>query len=80
MKFIVLCQHANFALKLRPAILPLQEFLLLVLNLVLLETKGGLGLKGVTGFLKFHNDIDISNEIVGLIGGVLGHEGLAHHN
>ena len=73
MKFVVLSQHTNLPLKLGACVLSLQKFLLLILDLVLLESKGSLSLEGVAGLFKFHNNIDISDKIVRLVGGVFGH-------
>lgn len=53
---------------------------MLVEHLVFLVLIADPSFVGVAGFLKFHDGVDVGDEVVALIGGVFGDECFVHHD
>jgi hypothetical protein len=79
-ELIVFGEHCYFAVELLIGVLSLEEFLAFIVDLVFLILIGGPGLMRIAWLFQFHDYVDVGNEVVGLVGGMLGHEGLAHHH
>jgi hypothetical protein len=78
-EFVVLCKHVEFAVELCVFVLPLEELIVFIHNVMLSELGSGVGFLLGAGFFQIHDDIDVAEESLGLGNGMFGLEGFEHH-
>ena len=79
MEFVVLGEHGKFAVEFAVLVLPLEELIVFVDDVVLSELGSGVGLLLRARLFQIHDDINVADESLGLGNGMFGLKGFEHH-